>query len=188
MIEEARRFAYQAHEGQRYGENPYTYHLEQVVLVLKRFNVTDPDILAAGWLHDSLEDTPTTKQDLVDKFGTRIADLVDAVTDGEGETRELRKARPYQLIPTVEGAAQLKLADRIANLEASLREGHDRLLKRYAKEHAKFTKALYDGQNLNMWRRLQEIFIVGRCDSATTVVPIAKPNDGGRYDDERRET
>lgn len=188
MIEEARRFAYQAHEGQRYGENPYTYHLEQVVLVLKRFDITDPDIIAAGWLHDSLEDTPTTKQDLVDRFGTRIADLVDAVTDGEGETRELRKARPYRLIPTVKGAAQLKLADRIANLEASLREGHDRLLKRYAKEHAKFVKALYDGENLDMWQRLQEIFIVGRCDNVPPVVPIAETTDGGRYENEGRKT
>ena len=155
-----------------YGENPYTYHLEKVVNVLLRFNITDPNILAAGWLHDSLEDTATTKEDLVENFGQRIADLVDAVTDGEGATRELRKARPYGLIPTVPGAVQLKLADRIANLEASIDEGHDRLLKRYAVEHTKFIESLYDGGNLNMWGRLDEIFELGGCDIVSPVVPV----------------
>jgi guanosine-3',5'-bis(diphosphate) 3'-pyrophosphohydrolase len=142
-----------------YGENPYTYHLGKVVEVLERFKVTDPDILAAGWLHDILEDTPTTVEDLWDEFGFSVSALVDAVTDGEGGSRKERKARPYALIPRIPGAIFLKLADRIANLEASLDEGHDRLRKMYTKEHPGFREALYDGETaLKMWEHLDRIF------------------------------
>ena len=186
MIEKARIYAKKAHGRQMYGENPYTYHLEKVVNVLLRFNIQDPDMLAAGWLHDSLEDTATTKEDLVQHFGQRVADLVDAVTDGEGDTRELRKARPYSLIPNVCGAAVLKLADRIANLEASIDEGHDRLLKRYAVEHTKFTESLYNGGNLEMWGRLEEIFKLGGCDIIPPVVPVTV-DKGDCYEDEERD-
>ena len=164
MLEQARAFATIAHEGQRYGNEPYTYHLGKVVEVLRRFDIDDPDLLAAGWLHDTLEDTPVEVDDLRNQFNDRVAALVDAVTDGQGATRKDRKQRPYRLIPRTPGAVYLKLADRIANLEASLDEGHDRLLKRYAHEHWDFHKRLFDGVTaLPMWEHLDNIFMLGGC-------------------------
>jgi len=161
VIKKAREFAINAHEGQFYGpsDKPYSYHLEKVVLVLKRFGIETPEILAAGWLHDALEDTDVTLEDITENFGIEVARLVDAVTDGEGATRSERKARPYRLIPTCPGAVCLKLADRIANLEASISEGHDRLLRRYASEHPAFMSALYNGSCPAMWMYLDHLFL-----------------------------
>ena len=160
MIDRAQSYATEAHRGQNYGptDKPYTYHLERVVAVLQRFGIEDENLLAAGWLHDIIEDTKTTAKDLHQEFGPRVAALVDAVTDGLGETREARKQRPYSLIPKVPDAVCLKLADRIANLEASIDEGHKRLLDRYAQEHTGFVAALYCGSYLPMWEYLAQLF------------------------------
>lgn len=180
MIERAKLYAEAAHAGQKYGpsDKPYTYHLEQVVNVLKRFGINDPEILAAGWLHDAIEDTDTTAENLRFLFGSRIADLVDAVTDGPGQTRELRKARPYRLIPQCPGAVALKLADRIANLEASIDEGHTRLLGRYAREHEGLLEAIYDGTCLPMWRHLASLFKKNGCGNVGIIVVLADPLEG----------
>lgn len=180
MIERAKTYAEKAHKGQNYGpsEKPYTYHLEKVVGVLRRFGIEDMDILSAGWLHDILEDTETTFENLMDEFGSRVATLVDAVTDGPGPTRTQRKLRPYRLIPLCPGALELKLADRIANLEASLDEGHTRLLERYAKEHVGFLGALFDGTCLPMWDHLAGLFEKGGCGNAGIVVVLANPREG----------
>ena len=168
MIEQARRFATKAHGDQMYGDQPYTYHLGKVVDVLVRFKHEDPALLAAGWLHDTLEDTSATFDDIQDEFGFEIAALVDAVTDGPGSSRAERKIRPYNMIPKCPGAVILKLADRIANIEASLDEGHDRLLKRYAKEHPSFHAALFDGRlAMDMWEHLDKIFELGGCGNVT---------------------
>ena len=132
-----RDFAAKAHEGQKYAGEPYTVHLDAVVAILREFKVNDPDVIAAGFLHDVIEDTAATKEDLVEHFGQRVADLVDAVTDGEGKNRAERKERPYRLIPTVPGALTVKLADRAANIISCL-ESNPGLLKMYRKEHLTF--------------------------------------------------
>ena len=63
-IQEAIAFAHLAHQGQFYGDVRYTKHLEDVVVVLYRFGHTDDDLICAGWLHDVIEDTPKTYQDI----------------------------------------------------------------------------------------------------------------------------
>ena len=145
IVERACRFAVEKHGDQMYGNVPYYYHLRAVVSTMQAFSIWDKRLLAAGYLHDVLEDTPVTKEEIASKFSPYIANIVDACTDGEGKNRAERKARPYQLIPTVPGAVTVKIADRLANVITTRigANSNESLARMYAKEHASFSALYY---------------------------------------------
>lgn len=145
----ARRFAEERHGGQQYGDRPYVVHLEAVRAVLHDFG-HDGEIAAAAWLHDVVEDTPTTREEVAERFGDEVASLVWAVT-GVGSNRKERCASAYAKIRAFPAAATLKLADRIANVEASL--GSPRLVM-YRAEWPAFREALSGLGDDRMWSRL----------------------------------
>ena len=73
---QAREFAIAKHGTQKYGDRPYSYHLALVSQVLSDFGyAADEAIAAAGWLHDTLEDTETAYEVLVSEFGKETADI-----------------------------------------------------------------------------------------------------------------
>ncbi len=84
LVVAAAAFARERHAGQsRKGTAlPYIVHPEGVAAILGRCYPGRDDLQAAGWLHDTLEDTATTRDELESRFGPRILDLVDAVTLG----------------------------------------------------------------------------------------------------------
>jgi guanosine-3',5'-bis(diphosphate) 3'-pyrophosphohydrolase len=141
LMVRARQMATNAHRGQRYNDGPYTDHLDHTVAVLKRFGITDPEILAAGYLHDAKEDAGMGLTRIAGELTLRVAWLVDAVTDGPGKNRRERKKRPLIMIPMCHGALEVKLADRIANVESALATSNP-LLKMYAKEFPGLRNAL----------------------------------------------
>lgn len=153
---EARAFAVAGHGDQRYGERPYVVHLEAVRAVLRDFN-HGGDLAVAAWLHDVVEDTPTSQEDVRRQFGDEVAALVWAVT-GTGATRKERNASAYAKIRNHPRAAILKLADRIANVEAS--RGTDKLT-RYRNEWAGFREALAGLGDPRMWDRLEATITSG---------------------------
>ncbi len=53
-------WAQEFHRNQKYGNEPYTKHLEDVIAVLKRFGIKSSCVLVEAWLHDAVEDTPLT--------------------------------------------------------------------------------------------------------------------------------
>lgn len=148
-------FATVKHAGQTYSSGlPYTHHLAAVEQVLRRFGVTDETLLTASWLHDVIEDTETKRKEIEEMFGPEVATLVYAVTNEEGANRKIRHALTYPKIreagPT---AVRLKLADRIANVEAG-----GNLVGMYKKEHEDFKRALFSaGQNEDMWTHLETL-------------------------------
>jgi (p)ppGpp synthase/HD superfamily hydrolase len=160
-LELARETAREAHGGQKYGDEPYEVHLDAVVEVLRRFGCEDSEILMAGYLHDTLEDTHLIKDLLINRFGLRVAELVDACTDGIGRNRKERKERPYRLIPQVPGALTVKLADRIANIESAAHTNPG-LLKMYRKEQAVFVKRLYHHSHEEMFHHIDKLLGVDR--------------------------
>jgi (p)ppGpp synthase/HD superfamily hydrolase len=85
MIEDAITFAAQAHLGQldRVGE-PYIFHPLRVMLHVKNAGGTEVEIAAAA-LHDVVEDTDTTVEELERLFGPEVASLVDSMSRREGE-------------------------------------------------------------------------------------------------------
>lgn len=145
-------FATVKHAGQTYSSGlPYTHHLAAVEQVLRRFNITDEDMLTASWLHDVVEDTETKLKEIEEMFGPEVARLVHAVTNEDGPNRKTRHALTYPKIrENGEKAIRLKLADRIANVEAG-----GNLVGMYRKEYEDFKRALYTpNQAEDMWKHL----------------------------------
>lgn len=160
VADKAKEFVIAKHATQKYGEHPYSYHLDRVSQLLAEFGyLGDEAITAAGWLHDTLEDTPTTYEMLVSEFGNEVADIVFAVTNEPGENRVDRFHKTALKIQFNKKALVVKLADRIANTEASL-QSNPKLYKMYLKEFPLFKELLYNPQDVElmpMWNRLIEL-------------------------------
>lgn len=139
LVQEARQFSILAHKEQKYGAYPYDIHLGHVVEVLIRnavgfYSEEDYTLLAVAWLHDILEDTNTSKEQLNIRFNINIAEIVYALTDGKGNTRKEKKEEVYKKIIYNQEAIIVKLADRIANVEFSLIHGNIEKIKKYYTE------------------------------------------------------
>ena len=120
IIARARAFAVTKHGGQlrKYSDEPYVVHLDSVVNILRSFGITAPAVLAAAYLHDSVEDTEATIQDIYDSFGEQIAELVYWLTDAEQGRRRMRKIMSaWRLGRAPWDAKMIKLADLIDNTE-----------------------------------------------------------------------
>lgn len=141
-ITDARDFAILAHGTQRYGDKPFVHHLDAVANTLKRFGHTDPDLLRAAYLHDVVEDTHVTIDEVLELNGWRVGSLVWALTERPGANHVLKFAATAPKIQAVTGAPTLKLADRIANVEASL-TAQDSFIKMYRKEQPLFRQFIY---------------------------------------------
>ncbi|MBI0533902.1 HD domain-containing protein [Sphingomonas sp. TX0522] len=152
MSTNAEAFAIAAHGDQRYDGDPYRVHLAAVVRVLNDFGYVGA-YEAAGWLHDVVEDTGVSLAEIADRFGSDVARMVDAVT-GLGATRAERNARIYAGIAEEPEAAAVKLADRIANVEAaSTGSAHG---ARYLSEADAFSAVVRLHVPPGMWLRLEE--------------------------------
>lgn len=139
----ARKFAIEKHNGQLYGIYPYEIHLGNVVSVLMRFSILptnqeNTDILISAWLHDILEDTTVSIEDLEKRFGKKITEIVYSLTDGDGKNREERKDNMYNKLIHNQISIVVKLADRIANVEFCLIQNNKKLYDMYQKEQPKF--------------------------------------------------
>ncbi len=116
-------FAARRHAGQRrkgLNAEPYVNHLTEVALLLaEASDGKDPELVMAGLLHDTIEDTETTREELAQVFGEDVASLVAEVTDDTSLLREERKKRQVQTAAAKSGRARMiKLADKIANLHS----------------------------------------------------------------------
>ena len=117
----ALHFAADKHRDQRRkGEcaSPYINHpIEVVELLVRVGGVTDVALLQAAILHDTLEDTETSAQELETRFGSTVRRLVEEVSDDKTLPKEQRKLLQVAHAPTLSREArQIKLADKICNL------------------------------------------------------------------------
>lgn len=79
--------------------------------------VQDVDVLCAAVLHDTIEDTETTAEELASIFGAKLTSIVVEVTDDKTLAKEVRKQRQIEHAPMISREAKLvKLADKICNL------------------------------------------------------------------------
>lgn len=122
IVDRARALAFAAHRGQarKYTGEAYITHPEAVVAIVMTVPHT-PEMVAAAWLHDVVEDTDTTLHDVEDACGEAVAELVFWLTDTakpEDGNRATRKGIERQRLATAPAAAQtIKYADLIHNLE-----------------------------------------------------------------------
>lgn len=170
IVEQAREFARLAHAGQVYGAGAFfEFHLVRVVATLERFGEEDPAVLAAGWLHDVLEDTATSVDILLPEFGGEISDLVVRLTDEREGSRRERQERTHARIRGKQKAVRVKLADRIANVEANIEMNSPLVDRMYRKEYSRFREHLYQqGEFPEMWRHLDALMLYSETPSATS--------------------
>lgn len=117
----AASFAADKHSDQRrknVGASPYINHpLAVATCLANEVGVTDPELLAAALLHDTVEDTDTSLDELTACFGPTVSALVAEVTDDKSLPKARRKELQIEHAPhkSVQ-AKQLKIADKICNI------------------------------------------------------------------------
>ncbi|MDJ0839367.1 MAG: HD domain-containing protein [Acidobacteriota bacterium] len=113
-------FAAEKHRDQRRKDpraTPYINHPLEVSMVLNDAGVEDPEILAAALLHDTLEDTETSAEELDVAFGPRVRGWVEELTDDKTLPKHVRKRQQVEKAPAATHEAKLiKLADKICNV------------------------------------------------------------------------
>ena len=153
-------FAKQAHKDhkRKYTGEPYFNHLWEVMNIVRSVE-SDDDMLSAALLHDTVEDTATTNDDIKKEFGPRIAKLVDELTDiskPEDGNRATRKAIDRNKLAGVSADAQtIKLADLISNSK-DIQKNDPKLAKVYMQEKALLLDVLTRG-NSSLLKQAQDI-------------------------------
>ena len=162
LVKRAKTFATSAHQRinhrRKYTQQPYEVHLRSVANLVKEIG-GDEQMIAAAWLHDTVEDTPATYHDIEEAFGTDVAQLVYELTDiskpGDGN-RITRKALDRNHLAGGSPRAQtIKLADLIDNARDICK--HDRNFAQvYLSEMAALLDVLQKG-NGELMRRARKI-------------------------------
>jgi guanosine-3',5'-bis(diphosphate) 3'-pyrophosphohydrolase len=125
LVSEAAELAARRHNGMARkgrGNEPYINHLAEVANLLSAAtDGADAELVAAGWLHDTIEDTETTREELTQKFSARVAALVVECTDdmslSKAERRRLQVVNASHKSPS---AKLIKIADKISNVGARI--------------------------------------------------------------------
>src|SRR6201997_3453583 len=123
IIRKAWEFCLEHHKGQlRASGEPYVLHPRAVALVLAEMKL-DSTAIAAGLLHDAVEDTPVTTEDITEQFGEQVAHIVEGVTKidkiqfANREDRQAENVRKMLLAMVTDVRVVLiKLADRLHNM------------------------------------------------------------------------
>lgn len=118
LVQKAKTFSARKHGQQRrkYDGALYTTHLDAVVAILERHDITEPVVLAAAYLHDTVEKTDTSVREIIDLFGTEVAKLVYWLTDDDRGDRKVRKLMSAWRLSRAPWEAKLiKLADLVEN-------------------------------------------------------------------------
>ncbi len=135
-LERALLVADKAHTNQTYDIYPYGYHIRQVISIAQELGY-DESIQIACALHDTMEDTGLSYNDISKAFGDEVAEIVYCVTDELGRNRKERKAKTYPKIQGNWKATVVKVCDRIANMMQS-KSYNEVLYKMYLKENDDF--------------------------------------------------
>lgn len=145
---------------------PYEFHLRMVVRVFEEFkhllpinlyttseevhrgiweteDITHKIIELSGWGHDLIEDARVSYNDCRNALGTDVADIIYAVTNEKGKTRQERaNDKYYHGIIETPGAVFTKICDRIANVRYGKLTKSRRMLETYQKENNHFCSVL----------------------------------------------
>lgn len=153
--------AHRVHAGQGYGDFDYIRHLRDVETRLRAAGFAADHWGIAAWLHDAVEDTDLTIEEVTAQFGTEVAVLVASVTTPASiGNRKARLKRLIELLTEEPGAMPLKLADRLANVQFSWTSQSSKLFM-YYREYPAFRRGLRhlndDVRVMLMWDKLDEM-------------------------------
>jgi guanosine-3',5'-bis(diphosphate) 3'-pyrophosphohydrolase len=167
MHQEARSFAVAAHGEQKYGDHPYSHHLDSVATLVAPYGT---EAMAVAYLHDTVEDTNVTLVEIERRFGSKVATCVALLTDEPGLNRKERKAKTYAKLAAVSGPSELallvKAADRLANVRACVQDRKRSLWEVYRGEHTAFKEAAFrSGACDPLWAELNALLSEGAFDA-----------------------
>ena len=135
VVSRAISFAARAHVSQlrKDGETPYVAHPFRVFTIVSCvFGVRDPEVLATAVLHDTIEDTTVDRDDLIEQFGSRVAQYVALLSKDKREPESDRERIYFDSLACAPVDVQLcKLADTCDNLldsEQLPTAGHEKTL------------------------------------------------------------
>ena len=176
LVDRARVYATEAHQRinhrRKYNNEPYHVHLSTVAKLVA--SVTgDEEMIAAAWLHDTVEDTQATLEDIEAAFGQPVAELVEELTDisrpGDGN-RAVRKAIDRRHLAQASVRAKtVKLADLIDNCKDITR--HDpRFARVYLSEMNRLLDVLQEGDE-RLLRRARNLHATGMAKLGLTELP-----------------
>jgi guanosine-3',5'-bis(diphosphate) 3'-pyrophosphohydrolase len=162
LILRAAEFAAHKHRDQRRKgrlERPYIGHcLEVAALLANVGRVADDNILVAALLHDTVEDTATTRDEIGAAFGLTVADLVMEVTDDKSLPKQQRKDLQVQHAPTYSpGAKLIKIADKISNVREIGEDPPKKWKKKRRREYFDWAEEVVDGMG-DINPELEELF------------------------------
>jgi len=146
----ATHFAAEKHRGQRRKDadrTPYINHPIMVVNLLANVGrIFDIETLQAGMLHDTIEDTDTTADELEEHFGFEVRSLVLEVTDDKRLEKPERKRLQVEHAPHMTPKAKcIKIADKIANLTDLLNAPPARWPEERLRQYVTWSRQVVDG-------------------------------------------
>ena len=180
LVQRASEFATSAHKRinhrRKYSKQPYTVHL-QAVAGLVASVTDDQEMIAAAWLHDTVEDTPVTLEDIEAKFGPGVAKLVDALTDiskpGDGN-RLIRKEIDRQHTAGAPARAKtVKLADLIDNC-TDISRNDPRFARIYLEEMSALLEVLKEGDSA-LYQQARELQVINAAKLGLDIKLITTP-------------
>lgn len=118
LFTQALQFASRKHSTQRRktGDTPYINHPIEVANILAQAQVEDLNVLCAAILHDTIEDTDTSKEELEAEFGSKITQIVLECSDDKSLSSSERKRHQIEHSLEVSTEAKLvKIADKLSN-------------------------------------------------------------------------
>lgn len=160
LVTRAIMFSAKYHDGQerKYTREPYVFHPAAVATIVTSVDHT-PEMLAAAWLHDVVEDTEATHEDVYDEFGPEVGLLVQELTNVgtlEYGNRQARKARDRAHLSRASDEAQtIKLADMIHNIPSIVE--HDRTFSETYIREKRMMLSVLDRGNKELWAKADKI-------------------------------
>ena len=166
LILKALEFAALKHRDKRRKDalaSPYINHPIALANVLTREGgVSDPVVMAAALLHDTVEDTETTPAELREVFGDRIAGIVEEVTDDKNLPKAERKRLQVERAAHISREAKLvKLADKICNVRDVAYQPPAKWDLTRRREYFEWAKAVVDqmrGSHPGLERKFDEAY------------------------------
>jgi guanosine-3',5'-bis(diphosphate) 3'-pyrophosphohydrolase len=143
--------------------SPYINHpIALATILVEEGGVSDPVVIAAALLHDTIEDTETDAHEIEGQFGAEIAGIVSEVTDigwlPKLARKELQVSRASR---SSDGAKLVKLADKIANLRDMIGNPPDGWPIERRREYFDWAKRVVDGlrgTNAELERRFDSLY------------------------------
>lgn len=155
-------FAFEKHseinQTRKYSKRPYIVHPAAVTEIVRSVPHT-PQMLAAAWMHDTVEDTKATLEEVRELFGQEVYTLVEMLTDiskpEDGNRRTRKEMDRQHLAKASPEAKTVKLADLIHNSK-SIIEKDPGFAKVYVREMRDLLEVLKEGDS-TLWNRAYEI-------------------------------